>query len=148
MKKTDSAVQCFTSGFNCSQAVFSTYCSELGLDEEMALRIARGFGAGMGFIGETCGAVTGAFMLIGLKYGKVYAEDNDAKEKTYSLVQEFTRRFKAINNSVKCKELLAYDISIPEEMNIVLEKQLFSTICPKLVKDSSEIIEDLLELSR
>ena len=111
MKKTDSVVQCFTSGFNCSQAVFSTYCSELGLDEEMALRIAGSFGSGMGFIGETCGAVTGAFMLIGLKCGKVYAEDNDAKEKTYSFVQEFTRRFKVINKSVKCKELLAYDIS-------------------------------------
>lgn len=148
MKKTDAVVHCFNSGFNCSQAVFSTYCSKLGLDEEMGLRIAGSFGAGMGFIGETCGAVTGAFMLIGLKYGKVYSEDNDAKEKTYSLVQEFTRRFKVINNSVKCKELLAYDISIPEEMNIVLEKQLFSTICPKLVKDSSEIIEELLELSR
>lgn len=148
MKKTDSAVQCFTSGFNCSQAVFATYCGDLGLEQEMALRIAGSFGAGMGLIGETCGAVTGAFMLIGLKYGKVSAEDNDAKEITYSLAQEFTSRFKAINNSVKCKELLAYDISIPEEMNIVRKKQLFSTICPKFVKDSSRIIEELLELSK
>ena len=148
MKKTNSVVHCFNSGYNCSQAVFSTYCSELGLDKEMGLRIAGSFGAGMGFIGETCGAVTGAFMLIGLKHGKVNSEDNAAKEKTYSLVQEFTKRFIVLNNSVKCKELLAYDISIPEEMSIVKEKQLFSTICPKFVKDSSEIIEELLELSR
>ena len=147
MEKSDYAVQCLTSGFNCSQAVFSTYCSELGLKPEMALRIAGSFGGGMG-LGETCGAVSGAFMLIGLKYGNVYREDNENKKKTSSLVQEFTSRFRAINNSVKCKELLAYDISIPEDMKIVREKQLFSTICPKLVKDSSEIIEELLELSK
>ena len=147
MKKSDVAAQCLTYGFNCAQAVFSTYCSELGLEPEMALRIAGSFGGGMG-LGETCGAVTGAYMLIGLKHGIVNAEDKVNKKKTKSLIQEFTRKFIDINNSVKCKELLAYDISIPEEMKIVQEKKLFSTICPKLIKDSSEIIEELLELSK
>ncbi|HEY8908727.1 MAG TPA: C-GCAxxG-C-C family protein [Desulfosporosinus sp.] len=147
MKKSDVAVECLTSGYNCAQAVFSTYCSELGLEPEVALRIAGGFGGGMG-IGETCGAVTGAFMLIGLKHGNVNVDDKVNKRKTNSLVQEFTTRFKVINDSVKCKDLLAYDISIPEEMVIVREKKLFSTICPKLIKDSAEIIEELLELSK
>ena len=145
MKKSEVAVQCLSSGFNCSQAVFSTYSSELGLKSDMALRIAAGFGGGMGF-SETCGAVTGAFMLIGLKYGNVSVDDKDNKWKTKVLVAEFTRRFIELNNSVKCRELLAYDISIPEEMTIVREKKLFSTICPKLIKDASEIIEELLEL--
>ena len=147
MKKSDVAVQCLTSGFNCAQAVFSTYCSELGLKPEMALRIAGGFGGGMG-ISETCGAVTGAFMLIGLKYGNANVEDKMNNRKTNSLVQEFTRRFKMINNSVKCKELLAYDICMPEEMKIVREKKLFNTICPRLIKDSSELVEELLQLSK
>ncbi|WP_242975830.1 C-GCAxxG-C-C family protein [Desulfosporosinus sp. FKB] len=70
--RSDIAVDCFLSGFNCAQAVFSTYSNDLGLTMEMAKKIACGFGAGMGYIGETCGAVTGALMLIGLKYGKVY----------------------------------------------------------------------------
>lgn len=147
MMKSDAAIECFSSGFNCAQAVFSTYCDDLGLETEMAKRIAGGFGAGMGYIGETCGAVTGAIMLIGLKYGKVDVEDNAAKDKTYELVQEFTKRFKAINRSVKCKELLGFDLSIPEDLNTVKEKQLFSTLCPKFVRDSSEIIEELLEVS-
>ena len=99
-------------------------------------------------LSETCGAVTGAFMLIGLKYGIVNVDDKVNKNKNKLLVQEFIRRFKVIHNSVKCKELLAYDIRIPEEMNIVREKKLFSTICTKLVKDSSEIVEELLELSK
>lgn len=145
MKKSEAAVQCFSSGFNCAQAVFSSYSVGLGLKKDVALKIAGGFGAGMGYVGETCGAVTGAFMLIGLNYGKVNEEDNAARDKTYSLVQEFTRRFKVINGSVKCKELLGYDLSIPEDLNIVREKQLFDTLCPKFVRDSAEIIEDLIE---
>jgi C_GCAxxG_C_C family probable redox protein len=107
-----------------------------------------GDGEGMGYIGETCGAVTGAFMLIGLKYGKVNVEDNGAKAKTYELVQEFTRRFTSINGGIKCKELLGFDLSIPEDLNVVKEKQLFDILCPKFVKDSSNIIEELLEMSK
>ncbi|WP_243450250.1 C-GCAxxG-C-C family protein [Desulfosporosinus sp. Sb-LF] len=147
LMKSDVAIECFSSGFNCAQAVFSTYCDALGLETELAKRIACGFGAGMGYIGETCGAVTGAIMLIGLKYGKVDVDDNAAKDITYELVQEFTKRFKAINSSVKCKELLGFDLSIPEDLDTVKEKQLFSILCPKFVRDSSEIIEELLEVS-
>ena len=143
MKKSECSIQCFRNGFNCAQAVFSTYSSDLGLDEETALRIAGGFGAGMGYIGETCGAVTGAIMLIGLKHGKVKSEDDAARERTYALVQEFARKFIELNGSVKCKELLEYDISNPSELEIVRENKLFETICPKLVKDASEIIEEL-----
>lgn len=146
MKRSQCSTQCFSNGFNCAQAVFSTYCGDFGLDNETALKISCGFGAGMGFIGETCGAVTGAFMLIGLKHGKSRVDDNEAKEKTYELVQEYTNRFIALNGSVKCKELLACDISIPEQMQYAKEQQLFTTICTKMVKDSSEIVEELLEI--
>lgn len=146
MEKSECSKQCFLSGFNCAQAVFSTYCSELGMEQEMALRVAGGFGGGMGHIGETCGAVTGAIMLIGLKNGKVKAEDNPARERTYALVQEFARRFVELNGSVKCRELLGCDISIPRELANAREGRLFQTICPKLVKDSSEIVEKLLVL--
>jgi C_GCAxxG_C_C family probable redox protein len=61
------AVKCFNNGFNCAQAVLSTYSEQLGVDKTTALKIAGSFGGGMGHIGETCGAVTGAFMLIELK---------------------------------------------------------------------------------
>ncbi len=79
MNKSECSEQCFLSGFNCAQAVFSTFSGQLGLEPELALRIAGSFGGGMGHIGETCGAVTGAFMLIGLKHGKVRADDNESK---------------------------------------------------------------------
>lgn len=100
MCKSDCAVDCFKNGYNCAQAVFSTYCDQLGLDKTNALRISGSFGGGMGHIDETCGAVTGAIMLIGLKHGKIQNDDNAAQEKTYTLVKEFAERFKEINGSV------------------------------------------------
>jgi C_GCAxxG_C_C family probable redox protein len=144
--KPDCAVECFNSGFNCAQAVFSTYCDKLGLDKTTAMRIAGGFGGGMGHIGETCGAVTGALMLIGLKHGKVHKDDNDAKEKTYALIKEFTKQFKDIHGSVRCTELLGYDISTEEGLKAAREANVWGTVCAKFVKDSSQIVEKLLDL--
>ena len=130
--------------FYCSQAVLSTYCQKFGLDQETALKIAGAFGGGMCHMGKTCGAVTGAFMVIGLKYGMTKVEDELAKEKTCDLVREFVKRFEVRNGSIMCKELLACDISTPEGMKMAEDKKLFETLCPKLVQDTAEIIEQIL----
>ena len=142
MSKVKSAVSCFKEGFSCSQALLSTYGTDFGLDRETALKVAGAFGGGMGRMGEVCGAVTGAFMVIGLKHGMVKAEDNEAKGKTYELVREFVSKFKSRNGSIICRELLGYDLSIPEEMEQVKEKGLVNTLCPKFVRDAAEIIEE------
>ncbi len=125
--------------------MLSTYGTRFGLDREMALKAAGAFGAGMGRMGETCGAATGAFMVIGLKHGKTKIDDNEAREKTYKLVKEFTVRFKARNRSILCRELLGHDLSTPEGMKTVAEKDLFVTLCPRFLRDSVEIIEDILK---
>ncbi len=144
MDKADLAVSCFKEGFSCSQAVFSTYSALFGLNREIALKIAGAFGGGMGRMGETCGAVTGAFMVIGLKYGKTQAKDNQAREKTYELVREFVKRFKARHGSILCRELLGYDISTPQGLKLAREKQRFATVCPQFIRDAVEIVEEIL----
>jgi len=144
MPKADRAVSSFKEGFNCSQSVLSTYSRLNGLNREVALKIAQAFGGGMARMGQTCGAVTGAFMVIGLKYGKVKAEDEEAKEKTYEIVREFVKRFKSLNGSIICKDLLGYDLDTPEGRKQVEEKQICETTCPKFVEDAVEILEKLL----
>lgn len=141
--KIQNAVEKFEKGFNCSQAVLSSFSEQFGLDCNTALRIATGFGGGMK-MGETCGAVTGAFMVLGLKYGNATPEDKETKEKTYEMVIEFTNRFKARNGSVICRELLGCDISTPEGSKVAVEKGLFSSVCPRLVQDAAEILEEML----
>jgi len=110
----------------------------------MALKVAGAFGGGMGCMGKTCGAVTGAFMVIGLKHGKTRAEDDQAKEKAYSLVREFADRFQARNGSTVCGQLLDCDISTPEGKRLAEEEKLFTTMCPEFVQDAAEIIEHIL----
>ncbi len=144
MNKAKEAVSCFKEGFSCSQAVFSTYAVDMGVNRETALKVSQAFGGGMGQMGETCGAVTGAFMVIGLKYGRTNADDDEAKVKTYSLVKEFTEKFKARNGTIICRELLGCDIGTPEGEQIAREKKLISTVCPKFVRDAVEILEEIL----
>ncbi|MCJ7546358.1 MAG: C-GCAxxG-C-C family protein [Deltaproteobacteria bacterium] len=124
--------------------MLSSFGEELGLERELAFRVAGAFGGGMARMGETCGAVTGALMVIGLKYGMTQAKDEGAREKTYKLAQEFMTRFKDRHNSMVCKELLGYDLSTPEERKAAYEKGLFTTLCPQLVRDAVEIVEQLL----
>ena len=95
-------------------------------------------------MGLTCGAVTGAYMVIGLKYGKVKADDNEAKEKTYALVQEFSRRFVARNKSLNCTELLGCDLGTAEGREKAKGQNLMTTVCEKLVRDAAEILEQVL----
>jgi C_GCAxxG_C_C family probable redox protein len=116
----------------------------LGLDRECAFRVAGAFGGGMGRMGETCGAVTGAFMVIGLKYGKVKAKDEEARDRTYEMVREFVPRFQSRHGSIRCKELLGYDLSNPQEGEAAKKKGLFGTLCPQLVRDAAEILEEIL----
>jgi C_GCAxxG_C_C family probable redox protein len=145
MTRGERAVETFNKCFNCAQTLLSTYGKEFGLEQETAFRVAAAFGSGMARMADTCGAVTGAFMIIGLKYGKIRADDDESKEKTYSLVKEFVKRFKARNKSIICRDLLGYDVSKPEELKYVEENKIIKEKCPKFVQDAAEIIEELLD---
>lgn len=134
MSKVNEALAAFDSGCNCSQAIFSTYSPEYGVNAEMAQKIACGFGAGMGRLGKTCGAVSGAYMLISLLHG----ED---KEKTYSLIQEFSKRFIERNQTTECNELLGVDLITGDKQTATGR---VAKICPHLVRDAAEIFEDIM----
>ncbi len=141
MSKVQQALDCFNDGFNCSQAILSTYCGDLGLDKETALKIACGLGAGMGRLGDTCGAVSGAYLLIGLKYGQSMKDDKAAMEKTYALIQEFARLFEARNKTTICRELLEVNL-ISDDKQTAVER--VKTVCPKMVRDAAQLIEEIL----
>ncbi len=120
------------------------YGARFGLDRETAFKLAGAFGGGMARRGETCGAVTGAFMVIGLKHGKARADDDDARERTYRLTNEFASRFIGRNRTIVCRELLGHDLSTEEGRDAVLEQNLFATVCPRFVQDAEEILEEVL----
>jgi C_GCAxxG_C_C family probable redox protein len=143
-ERIEKAVECFREGFSCSQAVLSTYGGEFGLEKKTALRAAAGLGAGMGRLGEVCGAVTGALVVIGLKYGHTEAEDKETKDKTYARVRDYCGRFRSREGSILCRELLGCDLATPEGMEHARQMGYFTERCPRFVRDAAEILEDIL----
>jgi C_GCAxxG_C_C family probable redox protein len=144
MNRVERAVTCFKSGLNCAQAILSTYAQDLGLDRQVALKLAAGFGGGMGRMAGTCGAVTGAFMVLGLDRGPAEADDQQGKETTYERVREFAKRFEARHGTMVCRDLIKCDISTPEGLAMARDQGLWATVCPKFIQDAAEILEDML----
>ncbi len=126
------------SKMNCAQAVLTAFCEEMGLEWAMALELARGFGGGMARGGKTCGAVTGAYMVIGLREA---AAGREGTEAVYARIVEFNRKFKEIYGSTECKTLLGCDLGVPEELAKVRADGLFVKLCPQFVKTAVEILD-------
>ena len=98
----------------------------------------------MGRMQETCGAVTGALMVIGLKHGKSNTEEEHLKQISYDLVRKFTGMFEARNKTIKCRDLIGIDISTKEGLEKAREMGLFTSLCAKHVQDAVEITEIIL----
>jgi C_GCAxxG_C_C family probable redox protein len=135
------AVKHYREGYNCAQSLLLAYGLESGLDLHQMVVAAESFGVGMGRQGETCGAVAGALMIIGLKHGSYDAGDARATETTYEQVRQFCRRFTGLNQSIVCRELLGYDIGTTEGMAAAVENGAF-TVCPKYVRDAASIVAE------
>lgn len=140
MKKSQIAIENFKS-MNCAQSVLLTYAEDVNLDQNTALRIARGFGGGM-TMGETCGAVTGAYMVLGLKInndGKTYEQ---LKAESKAEVRKFNELFVARHGSLQCKKLLGVDLSESDGSQKANEQNLFNTVCVGLVASAAEILQE------
>ena len=104
--RVNRAVELFQSGYNCSQSVVAAFADLYGFTEEQAFKMAASFGGGIGRMRQTCGAACGMFMLAGLDTGAVEGSDRAGKSHNYAVVQELAEKFKQINGSMICAELL------------------------------------------
>jgi C_GCAxxG_C_C family probable redox protein len=129
--------------FSCSQSILSTYCEELGLDEKMALKIADGFAGGMGNSGLTCGTVTGAIMVIGLKHGRSEPYEKGMDFTVGSLVKKFIKKFTERYGCTECMKLIDFDISTEEGVMKAIETDVFKN-CPNFVEGAAEILDEIL----
>jgi C_GCAxxG_C_C family probable redox protein len=145
MGKAQQAVALHGRGCNCAQAVLCAFARDLGLEERAALRIATGFGGGMGRTGSTCGAVTGAYMVLGLARGMNDPEEKIRKDATYTLVREFADRFRKKHGALGCRELLGVDIGTAEGLKLAHEGDLFSTRCNTLIHDAVLVLQGVLK---
>jgi len=142
--RVEKVVKTHGEGFSCAQAILAVYGPGLEMDRETALKVAGGFGGGMGRMAGTCGAVTGAFMVIGLVHGMTKTGDLPQKERSYEWIRTFAEKFKERNGTLVCRELMGVDMSTPEGFAESKEKKIARTVCPKFVRDAAEILEEML----
>lgn len=146
-EKTKLAEQYHNNGYGCGQAVLAPFASDYGLTEELALKISTGFGSGMGRMCEVCGALTGAFMVIGLKHGKVITDGTkygNNTETTYQKVYELAKRFEEKHGSIQCRDLIGYDLNDKEQRSEVVRLGLFKTTCGECIQDAVGLLEEIL----
>lgn len=140
------AIELFKQGYNCSQSVFGAFCEECNMDFETALKLSSSFGGGMGRLREVCGAVSGMFMVAGMKYGYSNPKDNISKAEHYKRIQELAEQFKERNGSLVCRELLGLSTQsesyIPEKRTDEYYKK---RPCAEIVGDAAEIIDEFMK---
>lgn len=142
--RSDKATEKFLSGYNCAQSVLWAFADEVRLEPETALKIACGFGAGMGRRQEVCGAVTGGIMVLGLRHGRGEGQDRAATEETYARTQEFMCCFEAKHGTCNCSLLLGgCDISSEDGRKAFKEGDLHNTICKPCVQTAVTVLEEM-----
>lgn len=132
MTYVEKANQNHEKGYNCAQSVFCAFADLLGLDEETAYRISEGFGSGMGGRLETCGALTGAYMVLSMKNSDGKLGSKATRMDTYKLIKQLTSEFEGKNGSALCKEL----------KGVTTGKILRS--CPGCVEDAARMTAKML----
>ena len=141
-EKGDRAYELFLQGYNCSQAVFGTFCEELGIDFETAVRLSSGFGGGIGRMREVCGTLLGAIMAADMVYGYSDPKDVSSKKELYEKIRALAAQFRADNGSIICRELLglerAEESAAPSERTPEYYRK---RPCPMLCRYSAELFE-------
>jgi len=135
-QRIDRAGQLFASGSNCAQSVLTAWGPEMGLSETDCLGVAAAFGGGVARRGETCGAVVGALMTLGLALNRSGADKHSADDPA----DEFLERFKALHGALDCRELLGVDSGTAAGRIEAQEHGLYQSVCPVLVADAVRLV--------
>ncbi|MCK9412478.1 MAG: C-GCAxxG-C-C family protein [Prolixibacteraceae bacterium] len=143
----EKAISLFKAGYNCAQSVLISFKEDLGFDENLASCISVGFGGGMGRLQEKCGAVTGAFMVIGLYSSKLYEDNLSRKNHSYALIQQFDQKFREIYQTTQCSELLQCDLRSDDGHAYAVENKLFEKVCQKCIADAIGIVKELADIN-
>ena len=145
MEHSEKALAYFDNSFNCAQSVLAAFGNELGQTEDESLRVACAFGGGIGRQQLTCGALTGAAMAIGLKFGKAKNDADEKKVETYQKTVQLFDEFSTLNGTTVCRELLDnLDMRNEKEYATMVERNLFHTHCRKFVADAVQITEQII----
>jgi C_GCAxxG_C_C family probable redox protein len=137
------ALEYFAGPYNCTQSVLKALLEHKGIQIDQATEFASGFGAGITYSGQQCGAISGAMMAIGILEGLTNSDVRKHKSKTYKRSSELHTRFKAEFGSIVCDELTGIDMSDSQKLNEANDAGHFDEVCPKFIEASVKIVMDM-----
>ena len=143
VKSEEQIAKDFSCGYDCAMQVAAELAPEVGLTEEQGLKMAACLGVGA-MQGQLCGAVIGALIAIGYKYGNTVRGDMATKGACLAKRGEFYEKFEKQFGALTCPELLKLDLRRPEDMEKAKEKKLFETFCPKVCSYAIITAKDIL----
>ena len=143
MNKSEQAMNYFENGCNCSQAVLMAYAEELDIDKDIVQRVAVTFGGGMSKAGKTCGCLSGALMVLGMKYGVKSAEIISKRIESYKQGGKFIKLFNEKFGATDCKDLIKLDLNNKSDMEKA-QKNVFGSRCKSMVGSTVELLEEVL----
>lgn len=144
MRKQDLATNKFHEGYNCAQSVLLAFAPELKIDEGTLLQISSGFGAGMGRTQKTCGALTGAYMVLSVKFGRQHPTDITSSDKVVDLIHDLTKKFEVMHGFTNCIELLNLDLNSAEGQDKFRKKDLHNKVCTHCVNSVVTLLDEAL----
>lgn len=144
--KGDRAYELFKEGYNCSQSVFGAFSEELGVDFNTAVKLASGFGGGIGRMREVCGAFSGLTMATSMIYGYNDPKANETKTELYEKIRALADRFREDNGSIICRELLglqqAEKSAVPEVRTSEYYKK---RPCAELCRYAADLLDEFIK---
>jgi C_GCAxxG_C_C family probable redox protein len=142
VSKIEQAAALHAAGSSCSQAVFTAFAPDYGLDPRIAHRLSTGLGAGFGRQQRLCGAISGAALVLGLAKGSADGSQAEAKEATYEAVFQFIEEIKAEFGGADCRDLLeGLDLRNPADRAAYKERNLSVRVCDRIIKRCVELLE-------
>jgi C_GCAxxG_C_C family probable redox protein len=142
--KSAIATEMFSKGYNCAQSVFYAFREEVGLDENTALKLACGLGAGMGRKEEVCGAITGGILVLGMMHGRGSKDKDKSTELTYQKTRELMESFAEKHGSYICRQLLdGCDLTTKAGQSMFKERNMRNTVCKGCIQSAVAILEKI-----
>ena len=138
------AAELFLEGYNCAQAVAVAFCDLTGMEKDYAAKLMSGFGGGMGGLREVCGAVSGMNFVLSCLYGYESPTDDEAKKQVYAQFRQLAEKFKEINGSIICREILKNSPADPNPSPRTAEYYA-KRPCARMVMVAAQLLDEFIE---
>jgi len=133
-------------GFACVESVVLGYKDYFGIEDDIIPKIATPFGGGIAGNGLTCGALQGAIMCLGLKYGR--ADSITDRQVLYQKVDNLLQKFQEYYGTLDCGGIrMIPPVLKKDSVKLKKIKDCYhENVCNELVRNVAGWVAEELEL--